>query len=201
MLLQLLAEGFLDEVFATFSDITVYFVMALLGSTLFAIRIIMMLFFGIDDVDFDVDGNVDGGFDLHDTGFSIFSLMSIMSFMMGAGWMGLVCRQEMAMGHFVSAAAASGFGFALMLLASYGMYSLKKLQHSGGYDISTTMGQIGKCYLRIPAKGEGAGKVQINMDGRNSTLPAVSTSEEIESFASVKVVEVRGDNVLVVEKL
>ena len=201
MLFQMLAEGFLDEIFTTFTDTTIYFMMAVVGSTLFAIRILMMLAFGIDDVDYDIDGGADGDFDVHDSGFSILSLMSIMSFMMSAGWMGLACRREWGLDGFLSALGASGFGFAMMLMASYGMYSLRKLQHAGSYDVTNTIGNIGKCYLKIPAKGEGAGQVQINVDGRKSTVPAVSNGEMIESFASVKVIEVRDDKVLVVEQV
>ena len=54
--------------------------------------------------------------------------------------------------------------------------------------------------MRIPAKGEGRGKVQVTVDGRRSVVDAISTGESIESFTAVTVLDVRDDDVLIVEK-
>ena len=67
MIDSLFLASWIDDIFSTFSDATLYFSMAVVGTLLFSIRIIMMLFFGLDDGgDFDVDVDMDtGGFEGH----------------------------------------------------------------------------------------------------------------------------------------
>ena len=187
-----------DTLFSTFSDSTVYFVMGAVGSALFLLRLGVMLVFGADGADFDVDG--DGGVESHAGDFSLFSMLSIMSFMMGAGWLGLACRMEWGFGPLPSAIFASAFGFSLMLLSSVGMYQMGKLNQVNKFELSDFVGQIGRVYLKIPAAGQGRGQVQVAAGDRQRVLPAISTGEEIESFADIKVVQVQGTDTLVVER-
>ena len=180
-------------------DSVVYFFMGATGTLLFVVRLAMMLLFGGDDAgDFDMDA--DGDIVAHGGGFTLFSMLSILSFTMGAGWLGLACRMEWGLGPFVSALCAAGFGFALMLFSSFGMYQMRKLNEEGGYNLRHCIGHIGQVYLKVPQKGEGRGQVQITVDGRRKVLPAVSTGEQIESFVAVKVVEVQEQHVLIVER-
>lgn len=189
-----------DQLFSTYSDSTVYFLMGATGSLLFLIRLGTMLIFGGDggDTDLDVDG--DGGVEAHGGSFTLFSMLSILSFMMGAGWLGLACRMEWGFGPLSAAVMASAFGFFLMLLSSVGMFQMKKLNQVGQYDVRHCVGKIGRVYQRVPGKGQGRGQVQVTVDQRQLTLPAVSTGGEIESFAAVKIVEVQESDTLVVEK-
>jgi hypothetical protein len=188
--------------FEKFSDATVYFSMASLGSVLFALKMIAMMLGG--DIegggDFDLDADADGGLDDHGTGFSLFSLLSILAFMMGAGWMGVACRVEWEIGPLATAAASGGFGFFLMLISSFGMFSMRKMNESGSYDVNTCVGEVGRVYLKIPAKGSGQGQVEVNVEGRKKILRAVSSGEEIESFASVKVTGIHTGETVIVEK-
>jgi len=202
MLDSLILASWIDDIFSTFSDATLYFSMAVIGTLLFSIRIIMMMFFGLDDGgDFDVDVDMDGGgFDGHMGDFSLFSMVSVLSFMMGAGWLGLACRLEWGVGPVMSAIYAALFGFGLMLMSSMALWQMRKLNEPGGYDVNTTLGNLGRVYMKIPAKGQGRGKVQMTVDGRQKVMDAVSTGEEIESFATVKVVEIEGVETLVVER-
>ncbi len=186
-----------DQIFSTYSDSTVYFLMGATGSLLFLIRLGTMLIFGGDGGDIDADAN---GVEAHGGGFTLFSMLSILSFMMGAGWLGLACRMEWEFGALSAAIAASVFGFSLMLLSSVGMYQMKKLNQVGRYEVRHCIGKIGRVYQRVPAKGQGRGQVQVTVDGRRLTLPAVSTGEEVASFAAVKIVEVQEGDTLVVEK-
>ena len=204
MVLSLVLGSFSDlirQVFSQFSDITVYFVMAAVGSILFGLRMALMLIGGLDvDGDFDVDVDADGGIEAHGGDFSLFSLISILSFMMGAGWLGLACRLDWECGHVKSAIFAGLFGFALMFMTSFLLWQMRKLSESGAYRVRDCVGRIGRVYLKIPAKGEDRGQVQITVSGRQKVLEAVSKGEEIESFASVKVVEIEGEETLVVER-
>ena len=198
----LILATWIDELFSTFSDATLYFSMAVVGTLLFSIRIVMMLFFGMDDGgDFDVDVDMDGGgFEGHMGDFSLFSMVSVLSFMMGAGWLGLACRLDWGVGPVMSAIYASLFGFGLMLMSSFALWQMRKLNEPGGYDVQTCLDKTGRVYLKIPAKGSGRGQVQMTVDGRQKVMEAVSTGEEIESFATIKVIGIQGEETLVVER-
>jgi hypothetical protein len=194
--------AFIEALFAQFSDATVYFVMAAVGSLLFLIRLLFMLV-GLDHGgDFDTHVDVDGGgFEAHGGDFSLFSMLSILSFLMGAGWLGLACRLEWGLGPVVTAISASAFGFFLMLLSSFGMWQMRKFNAPGRYDVQAAVGHIGRVYLTIPPKGKGQGQVEISVDGRRKVLAAVTLgAEALESFASVKAVGIQEGEVLIVER-
>lgn len=175
-------------------DVLVYLVMALVGTTFFIIRLVLALFFG-------GDGDVDG--DLADVGgdgaFNMFSILSILAFFMGAGWMGLTCRIDWNLNSMVSAAAATGFGFVLMMMASGLMAFARKLNRSVDYDTATAVGRTATAYMSIPMKGEGRGKIQVSVSGRLKTMDAISIGPRIPEFSSVKVIAVRDDGTFVVE--
>ena len=186
-----------NDLFSTVTDSTIYFLLGAIGTSLFLIRLLaMMVFGGGHDADFDVDHDV--GAD-HGSGLNLFSSLSILSFMMGAGWLGLACRAEWEVGPVLSAIYASLFGFSLMLGSSLAMLQMRKFNEAGSYDARHTVGMRAQVYLKIPAKGSGRGQVEVSVDGRRKVLFAVSTGPEIESFQSVKVVGVQGDETLVVE--
>ncbi len=191
-LLDILSESFFSE----FTDSTVYFTMAAIGTILFLLRILLMSIGG--DGGLDVDFDATDGLESHD-GASFFSLLSILSFMMGTGWMGLACRREWDLGGVLSALIASAFGFALLALSSAGMAAMRKMNASGAYNVRNCIGSIGRVYMKIPAKGEGRGKLEITVDGRRKTLPAISTAGPLESFSAARVVEVQEGETLIVE--
>ncbi len=202
MVESLFLASWIDDIFSTFSDATLYFCMAVVGTVLFSLRIVIMLFFGFDGGgDFDVDVDVDtGGFDGHMGDFSLFSMVSVLSFMMGAGWLGLACRVEWGVGPVMSAIWAALFGFGLMVMSSFGLWQMRKLNEPGKYDVNLCVGATGRVYLRIPERGKGRGQVQITYGGRQKVLEAVSSGEGIESFATVKVLAIEGVETLVVER-
>lgn len=190
--------NWIDELFVTVSDSTFYFLMAVTGTVLFTLRMLLMFFGGIDDGgDFDVDS---GGLEAHGGDFSLFSLFSILSFMMGAGWMGLSARLNWGMGSLPAALLAFGFGFGLMLFSSWGMWQMRKMSQPTVWNPRSAIGATGTVYMRIPAEKEGRGKVQVTVGGSRRTLHAVSTSGAIESFKAVKIKDVRDDGTLIVEE-
>ena len=184
--------------FGNLSDVTFYFLMAAIGTLLFLLRLVLTIFAGVDgDVDFD--GDIEGGLEAHGADFSLFSLLSIVSFIMGAGWMGLACRVQWGMGSMPTFFAACGFGLFLMLISSFGMWQMRRMNVAGGYDPKNAVGRTARVYLRIPAKGEGQGQVQVDLDGSQRVMHAVSKGPAIESFATVTILDVRDGETFIVE--
>lgn len=197
MLIAGVLDRVVEEFFGEFTDSTVYFTMAMVGTLFFILRMITLLFGGGDGGDFDLD-HADG-VESHPGGFSFFSILSILSFLMGAGWLGLACRREWGLSAPISALSAGGFGFLLMTFSSFGIYQMRKMNQSGSYDVKNCIGSIGRIYLKVPAKGQGRGQIEISVDGRRKILPAVSASTEIASFAAARVVGVQEDETVIVE--
>ena len=190
----------LDAYLAIGVDATVYFVLALVATALFLIKLGFQFFFGDLDGDIDVDFDDADGAHADSTGaFTFFSVLSLLAFFMGVGWMGLACRVSWGFGGAVSAAAATAFGLALMMLSSGLMYAVRQMSETARYETSTAIGTTAKVYLTIPARGEGQGQVEVTVSGRRKVMPAVSTSASIPAFSAVKITGVRDDEVFIVE--
>ncbi len=176
-------------------DVVAYLIMALIGTVFFVLRLLMALFFGGDgDMDGDLADIGDG-----DSAFSMFSILSILAFFMGAGWMGLTCRIDWELSSFISAVAATGFGLVLMMMASGLMALTRSLNQVNEYDLQTAVGHIASVYMSIPARGEGRGQIKVTVSGRLKMMDAISSGPAIEEFKSVKVLSVRDDGTFIVE--
>lgn len=190
------------------TDQLVYFILGAAATTLFLIRMGLMMA-GIGDADHggDFDTSVAGDTDFaHDAAhpasggaFQLFSLLSVLAFFMGAGWAGLAARLTWGWGTGASAGAAVGFGAACMLLSAWLIGSMRKLEAAPHMDLNACVGSIAQVYLPIPAKGAGQGQVRVNVQGRSRIVAAASNGAALPAFASVKVLSVQSDNSLLVE--
>jgi len=156
------------------------------------------------DIHGDVHGDVHdvhGGGHSHEFGIaSLFTLQGVTSFFCVFGWVGALL-----VGGGVPAVIAAPVAFALGFLAMYGIAKLirlsAKLAYDGTLNINSLLGENGTVYLKIPPKGEGQGKVTVQTGERFVELEAVSEDEaEIPSNTLIRVVDVLGGNVLVVER-
>jgi hypothetical protein len=178
-------------------DALAYGLMALVASALFLVRLGLSLF----------GGDASDGGDLHadhgaasDASFELFSLLSILAFFMGAGWMGLACRLDWGLGRLPSALSATAFGLLMMALAAWMMSAVRRLNRDVGYDLETAVGKVGRVYLTVPAKGAGHGQVEITVSGRKKIVRAQSAGPKLDAFRDVRVVAARSeDETLVVE--
>ncbi len=177
-------------------DVVVYLIMALVGTLFFVLRLVFALFFGGDAGDLDGDMSEVG---LADSAFSMFSLLSILAFFMGAGWMGLTCRVDWDLSSMVSAMAAAGFGIVLMAMASGLMAFARTLNQVVEYDVKTAIGKTASVYMTIPERGKGSGQIKVTVSGRLKMMDAISSGPRIPEFQSVKVLSVGDDGTFVVE--
>ncbi len=163
---------------------------ALVSSTIFLIQAILTMI-GMDhDMDFDVG---DFNADTMDTGgaVSLFSIRSLVNFFVGFGWTGVSFYDDInskAVLYLLAICVGGLFSYATIFLIK----KLKKLEHNGAYKIADCVGKTCDVYLRIPAVGEGRGKVQISLNGSIHEFDAVSTGEAIATGKRVKVVAVEG---------
>jgi hypothetical protein len=199
-------------------DSTVYLVLALLGTTLFVAKFVLLLLgagghdSGMDamhaggDVTIHVGDSGMGHADVHSdqhgdstASFQLLSIQSVLGFLMGLGWMGLAMIEQWHQPRWIALVAAFGFGFAMMLLSAILTFYMRRLDKDPHYDVRSCVGGMGRVYLTIPEKGKGMGQVEVNCSGRRMIIQATSAGPVLAAFTPVKVVAVDGLSRLVVE--
>ena len=180
------------------SDVTAYFWLAVFATLVYLVKFGLDLFGADSDAASD-PSDLDADLDT-DASFALVSVLSVLAFLMGCGWMGLAARAGWGLGATLSALAAVGFGTAMMFLSAGLMFWARGMTHVARYNVKTAVGTTGKVYLTVPAKGEGRGQIEVVVSGRRKVMDAVSASAAIPAFSPARVVRVRDDDVFVVER-
>jgi membrane protein implicated in regulation of membrane protease activity len=200
---------------------------AVLGGALFIVRV--ALFFighagGDTDTSFDTDADVhvelgadaDGGdLDVHgetfghdvvhhgggesDASFKLLTFQGITAFLMMFGLVGLAMHLDSGSGEPLAILAGFAAGMLALFVVAKLFAFMKGMQSSGTVDVRNAIGQQGSVYLTIPAGG--TGEVQVAVQERLRIYEAKADSgEEIRTGQNVRVVNVMGGNILVVQK-
>jgi hypothetical protein len=170
---------------------TFFWVLAIAGTTTFALKTLLLTFSGHADGDGADVGHGDAGH--HDASahhgsnwaFQFFTIQSLAVFAMGAGWMGLAAEEHFARSDAEALAAATLFGVALAALMIKVMSKLRRLESSGTLDAKNAVGGTGTVYLTVPQ--DGAGQIEIVLQGRLVTWDAVSPAGAVPTGARVRV--------------
>lgn len=190
---------------------------AIAASIVFVIQNALMLL-GLGDMDSDVDADVSTDFDVHadtdvssgHTGhegtlgsagiFSLFTLRNFINFFLGFGWGGIsfapVIQSRTLL---VLAAIVSGLLFVTVFVFLF--RALMKLEKNGNFKIQDCVGHTASVYLRIPARREAAGKVQVSINGSVHEINAFTDGDFLPTGSRVKIVEIIDSGSLLVEKL
>lgn len=161
-------------------------------------------------VDFDggtdlsgIDGDVSG----HDVGnpadagaMHLFTFQGIITFLCVFAWTAILTYMgannillSLLVGFVLGAGAM--FGVAKIIQAS------AKLAQNGNINAKNYLGELGTVYLVIPAAEKGRGKVNISLGERYVEFDAITEdADDIPSGTSVRVVDVRSESLLVVER-
>lgn len=159
--------------------------------------------------DFDSpDGSDNSGIDYGDGSnpsdvgtLNFFTVQGIITFLCVFGWAGIVTYTLTKI-----AIIAVIAGFILGLAAMYGVAKLmqlsRKLAQNGTLNVRNLLGANGTVYLVIPANGKGKGKVNVTSGERLVEYDAMTDgSETLPDGTQIRVIDIRSDNVLVVEKI
>lgn len=182
----------------------VYWGVAIFSSVIFVIQMLMS-FIGIGDMgDSDVDMDFDGGDGdaLDDAGaMHLLSIRNIVYFLLGFGWAGVSLWNTIP-NRILLAIVAVAVGLCFVGIFLFLFRQMMRLQHNGAFDIQDSIGKVCDVYVRIPANGQGLGKVQISLNGSVQELSARTDSDQmIPSGTKVRVLQIIDRNVLVVEKV
>jgi membrane protein implicated in regulation of membrane protease activity len=193
-------------ILADWSATAVYWYIAIGATALFVVKMLMTLVGGAFDADADFDADaldvdLDGADVDHGStsAFAFFSVQSILAFLMGFGWMALTAEDSWQLGPVMTFVSGGVFGILLMFLNVYLMFMIRKLNARGNVDLNSCVGRTGRVYLRIPARGDGAGQVEVEVSGRRKVVRALSTGPAIDSFTEVRVVDVKDNREIIVQ--
>lgn len=177
----------------------VFWGISIVFSVLFFIQFVLSLI-GLDfETDTDVD--TDTGFS-PDASFTVLSVRSFIAFFTFFGWTGVSVLGNGGSG-FWAVGLGTIAGVAAMLVVGYIMYLFARLQDDGSvFNAYEAIDELGTVYLRIPALQQGSGKIQIKLQGSLKEVDAVThDNEQIPTGASIKVIGVIDDKILVVEAI
>ena len=172
-----------------------YWVIAAAASVVFCFQAIMV-FIGFDadadvpetDTDFDTDG------------FHLISVKTIVSFLMGFGWTGVLLWNEIDNRWFLTMLALL-VGLSFMCLIAYLLYLVMKLDKDNTFHIKQTVGLYADVYLTIPALKAQTGKVTVSVNGTMHELEALTAdAEKIPTGAKVRIVGFENEGLVLVEK-
>ncbi|UMB53120.1 hypothetical protein MKD41_12340 [Lutibacter sp. A64] len=176
-----------------------YWMVALIGSTIFLIIFILTFIGGGDsDMEADADDFVadDGG-----VGFQFFTFKGLVGFFTIFGWTGIVCINE-GLSTIPTLIISSFAGLLMMVLTSLLFFWMHNLAESGTLKIKNAVGVICEVYLPIGANRSKMGKVQIKVQGSLRELEAITDNdEELKTGTMVKVIEIVSAEILLVQKL
>ena len=178
----------------------IFWGMAIISSILFLIQFVLSLI-GADfdgEIEIDVDTDVDSDYSI-DPSFTVFSVRSIIAFLTFFSWAGVIVLND---GGSVSKAVLSGLfaGSIALFIVSYMIWQFAKLTYSGTLRLSDTIEQRGEVYIPIPEGRNGAGKVNLVVDGALKELNAVTEGKSLPTGTKIKVLEVLEKNILLVIK-
>ncbi|MBQ3843342.1 MAG: NfeD family protein [Ruminiclostridium sp.] len=158
---------------------------------------------GADGADGDsADVDYGDGSNPSDVGtLNFFTVQGIITFLCVFGWAGIVTYTLTKI-----AIIAVIVGFVLGLAAMYGVAKLmqlsRKLAQNGTLNVRNLLGANGTVYLIVPADGKGKGKVNVTSGERLVEYDAITDgNEELPDGTQIRVIDIRSDNVLVVEKV
>ena len=165
------------------------------SSTVLFLQMIFILMGGAFDIpDFDLDVGEGGA-----TG--MFSIRGIGAFFTGFGWTG-AAMLDGGNSLLMSVLTATLVGVAVLVGFVGLMHWLYSLRSEGTMDYNNAINQIGSVYVPIPPRRQGLGQIEVLVQGRTTTVRALSDNEErIENRTAVKVVELVDERTLLVETL
>ncbi len=157
-----------------------------------------------DDLDTDVMFDSDAADMVQDGGnpadfgtLKFLTLQTIVTFLTVSSWVSIVCVSG---GLLPVAAIAIGAvcGFIMMFIVAKLVQMSAKLAEDGTLNLRNAIGETATVYLTIPEKGNGEGKVTMQVQGRFCEFDAVNAGDApLKTGTQVIVTDVLGDTLVV----
>jgi|SRR5687768_6590905 len=176
---------------------TLWFI-AIPATLIFAVQSVMT-FIGVethDGLSADFDGDLQGG----EAPFQLFTFRNMINFLLGFSWTG-ISFYYLIENRIVLISFSLVVGSVFVILFFMIIRQIEKLAEDNSFKISNALNKTASVYLTIPGKKKGTGKVQVSVKGSFHELDAITESEKIETSATVRIVKIESNNLVVVERL
>jgi hypothetical protein len=186
-----MAEWFLNLEFLP----KVYWLVAIIGSLIFSV-VMLMAFAGGDADDIgDMDTDIDGG-----AGFHFISFKNLIGFFTIFGWSGIACI-DAGLSKPLTVILSIVCGLIMMTIMASLFYFISKLTDSGTLNYKNAIDAVGEVYLTIGADRSKIGKVTVSVQGTMRELDALTDSfTELKSGTIIKVIDVTSNGILIVDQ-
>lgn len=174
-----------------------FWIIAIIGSLLFTIVMIMAFTGGdADDIE-DVDTEIEGDAGI---GFQFLSFKNLVGFFTIFGWTGIACK-DAGLSDSISIVIAIICGLIMMTIMASLFYFMSKLTDSGTLNYKNAIDAVGEVYLPIGADRSSIGKVNIRVQGTMRELDAMTDAlTSLKTGTIIKVVDVTQNGILIVDK-
>lgn len=198
-------ETLTDSFMAMETMLQVYWGLAIVSSVIFVIQTVAS-FIGFDsDSDMDLADSPDaipesGDADFDAYGFHLISVKSILCFIVGLGWTGVLFWDSVE-NRLLLAALSMVVGLIFMSVIAFLLFQMKKLDKDNTFRTEKVIGMTAEVYLRIPANHSDSGKINVSLNGSMHELEAFTDGEEIPTGARVRITQKNDGGSVIVEKL
>ena len=175
----------------------IYWLIAILGSLVFIIVMIMAFTGGDTDEIGDLDSDIDADTGI---GFQFITFKNLVGFFTIFGWSGIACL-EAGLSKPITIVISIFCGLLMMGIMTAMFYFMGKLSDSGTLNYKNAIDSIGEVYLTIGADRSKMGKVSVKIQGSMRELDALTDSIiELKSGTIIKVVDVTPNGILIVDQ-
>lgn len=176
---------------------TLWFI-AIPTSLIFIIQTVMT-FAGADTHDglsADFDSDLQGG----DAPFQLFTFRNMINFLLGFSWTGISFYNLIeSPALLIALSFVVGGGFLVLFFLI--IRQIERLAEDNSFRINNALNKTASVYLPIPEQKKGSGKIQVSVRGSFHELDAITENEKIETSATVRIVKIESNNLVVVERI
>ena len=174
-----------------------YWSIALIGSLIFTVVMIMAFTGGdADDIE-DVDTEIESDAGI---GFQFLTFKNLVGFFTIFGWTGIACI-DAGLSKPITIIISVLCGLLMMMIMAALFYFMSKLTDSGTLNFKNAIDAIGEVYLTIGADRSKIGKVSIRVQGTTRELEAMTDAlRDLKTGTVIKVVDVTQNGILIVDQ-
>lgn len=173
----------------------IYWLIAIIGSLIFTIVMILAFTGGDADDIGDLDSDIDAG-----AGFQFITFKNLVGFFTIFGWSGIACI-DAGLSTPLTIIVSIISGLLMMVIMAALFYFISRLTDSGTLNYKNAIDAIGEVYLTIGADRSKMGKVSVKIQGSMRELDALTDSLTVlKSGTIIKVLDVTPNGILIVDK-
>lgn len=171
----------------------IYWMLAITGSLIFTVVMIMAFAGGDTDVDADIDADFEAG-------FQFISFKNLVGFFTIFGWSGIACM-DAGLSTPVTIIISVMAGLIMMVIMAALFFFISKLSDSGTLNYKNALDAIGEVYLTVGAERSKMGKVSIRVQGSLRELEALTDAlTPLKTGTIIKVIDVTPNGILIVDQ-